>query len=134
MARPKQIPQRGPLGEADILAACYVGSGEHKMMRWWGGMPLARTDKDGKPTRPKKELTTICPRITEQERDVATAWVRAALKSRQFRYFEGDKTYPNHIWYRDDSGQFWFGFAINQILGTYKGWPISEAEKSEAFD
>ncbi|WP_247033711.1 hypothetical protein [Neorhizobium sp. SHOUNA12A] len=50
------------------------------------------------------------------------------------RFFEGDKTYPKHIWYKDDLGQFWFGFAINQILGAYKGWPITEAEKSEAFD
>jgi hypothetical protein len=28
----------------------------------------------------------------------------------------------------------WFGFAVNQIRGTYKGWPITEADKVEAFD
>jgi len=60
--------------------------------------------------------------------------VRAALAARQFRYSDGDKTYPKHIWYKDSSGQFWFGFAINQTLGTYKGWPINEAEKRAAFD
>lgn len=134
MARPNQIPVRTPLSETEVLAACYSGSGEHKTQRWWGGLPLARFDKDGKPTRPKKELTTICPKVTKQERDVATIWVQKALRNRQMRFFEGDKTYPKHIWYKDDQGQFWFGFAINQILGTYKGWPITEAEKSEAFD
>ncbi|MQW89114.1 hypothetical protein [Sinorhizobium saheli] len=111
MARPTQIPERVPLSEAEITAACYVGSGEHKIVRWWGGMPLARLDKYGKPTRPKKELTTICPKATENERDTATKWVRDALRNHQLRYFEGDKTFPKHIWYRDENGQFWFGFA-----------------------
>ncbi|MFD2237673.1 hypothetical protein [Aureimonas populi] len=89
---------------------------------------------DGKARRPKKEHTTICPKVTEQEREEASRWVRVALALGQLRFLEGDKTYPKHIWYRDDNGQFWFGFAINQIAGTYKGWPISEAEKRAAFD
>ena len=84
--------------------------------------------------RPKKQNTTICPRTTEAERDEASAWVRTALKAGQVRFFEGDKTYPKHIWYKDSVGQFWFGYAVNQIAGTYKGWPIDEAEKREKFD
>ncbi|UXT85139.1 hypothetical protein [Agrobacterium tumefaciens] len=134
MPRPKQLPAREPLSRPDIESARYMGSGEHKIVRWWGGLPLARLDENGQPTRPKKELTTICPKTTTEERDVATGWVQHALRNQQFRYFEGDKTFPKHIWYKEENGQFWFGFAINQILGTYKGWPITEAEKSEAFD
>lgn len=65
---------------------------------------------------------------------MATAWVREALKQGQVRFFEGDKIYPKHIWYRDDEGQYWFGFVINPTAGTYKGWPISEQDKREAFD
>ena len=134
MARPRQIPARPALTNEEIEAAAYVGSGEHKAERWWGGLPMARVDKDGVARRPKKQLTTICPKTTAAERGIASTWVVEALRSGQFRYFEGDKTYPKHIWYRDGEGQFWFGFAINQIQGTYKGWPISEADKVEAFD
>lgn len=134
MPRPSQIPKRKPLTGAEINAAAYVGSGEHKDVAWWGGKPLAKRGKDGKVRRPKKLLTTICPFTTEAEQAIATTWVQSALAAGQYRYFEGDKTYPKHIWYREASGQHWFGFAINQIAGTYKGWPIKEAEKREKFD
>lgn len=133
LPRPQQIPKRKPLSADEISAASYVGSGEHKIEKWWGGLPLAKVGKDGKATRPKKQLTTICYRVTEAEKKEASGWVRVSLAAGQFRYFEGDKTFPKHIWYEDADGQFWFGFAINQIAGTYKGWPISEAEKREKF-
>lgn len=134
MPKPQQLPPRKPLTDRQVDAATYVGSGEHKATRWWAGLPLARVNRSGVASRPKKQQTTLCPKVTAEERDEASDWVRQALARQQFRYFEGDKTYPKHIWYRDSDGQFWFGFAVNQILGTYKGWPISEAEKSEAFD
>lgn len=134
MARPQQIPKRPPLKDEEIQAASYVGSGEHKVERWWDGLPMARVGPDGHATRPKKQNTTICPKVSEAERAIATAWVREALRRGRYRYFEGDKTYPKHIWHMDAEGQFWFGFAVNQEQGTYKGWPISEAEKREAFD
>ena len=97
-------------------------------------MPKAWQPKRGKASRPKRQHTTICHMVTAKERDEASRWVRAALAAGQFRFFEGDKTYPKHIWYEDEHGQFWFGFAVNQIAGTYKGWPVSEEEKLEAFD
>jgi hypothetical protein len=134
MARPKQIPPRKPLTLHEIEAACYVGSAEHKVQRWWGGLPEARETGEGEAKRPKKEHTTICRRVTNQDREEASRWVRAALAAGQLRFREGDQTYPKHIWYRDSKGQFWFGFAVNQIAGTYKGWPISEADKRAAFD
>ena len=31
------------------------------------------------------------------------------------------------MWYKADDGQYWFGFAVNQQLGSYKGWPIGKA-------
>jgi hypothetical protein len=134
MPRPKQIPPRPALTSPAIAAATYVGSADHKADRWWGGLPRAWESPGGGATRPKKEHTTICRKITEEDRREASRWVRAALAAGQIRFFEGDQTYPKHIWYRDEAGQFWFGFAINQIAGTYKGWPISEAEKRAAFD
>jgi hypothetical protein len=38
------------------------------------------------------------------------------------------------MWYQDGDGQYWFGFAVNQLLGSYKGWPIDEEEKRATFD
>lgn len=133
MSRPRQIPARVPLTTEQIDAAEYEGSAEHKVTRWWGGLPRAWEKKGGKATRPKKEHTTICRKTAEADREEATSWVRESLRTGQFRYFEGDGLYPKHVWYMDDTGQFWFGFAINQTAGTYKGWPIDEVEKRAAF-
>jgi hypothetical protein len=134
MPRPKQIPTRPPLTPQEIAAACYVGSPEHKIEAWWGGLPEAWIDANGLARRPGKQHTTICRKTRADERDEASRWVREALINKQFKYTEGDKTFPKHIWYRDDAGQHWFGFAVNQILGTYKGWPVTEDEKREVFD
>jgi hypothetical protein len=134
MARPKQLPIRADLTEEQIKEASYVGSPEHKVERWWGGLPEAYMGADGLARRAGKQLTTICPKVTAAERDTASSWVRDALSRKQYRFYEGDKTYPKHLWYEDDAGQLWFGFAVNQILGTYKGWPISLEEKRETFD
>lgn len=134
MPQPKQIPRRQPLTREEIESASYVGSPEHKVRRWWGGLPKAWESPSGNAKRPKKEHTTICRRTTEKDHKEASRWVREALAAGQLRYFEGDKTYPKHIWYEDGNGQYWFGFAVNQIAGYYKGWPISEEEKRAAFD
>lgn len=133
MPRPSQIPLRSPLLPEEIRAASYVGSPEHKANRWWGGLPGARVSADGKPRRPGKQNTTLCPLLGEDDQARATGWVRCALEAGQYRYFEGDGLYPKHIWYKAD-GNYWFGFAVNQTAGTYKGWPISEVEKFAAFD
>jgi len=85
-------------------------------------------------SRPKRQLTTTCPLLTADDQARATAWVQEALQRRQYRFYDGDKTYPKHVWRRDDGGQYWFGFCINGISGIYKGWPIDEAEKREVFD
>ncbi len=104
------------------------------MIRWWGGLPEAFFDHDRVARRANGQLTTPCPKTTEAERQEATGWVRAALAAGQFRFYEGNGTYPKHLWYRDDSGQYWFGLAVNDTLGSYKGWPISEQDKRETFD
>lgn len=70
-----------------------------------------------------------------EERNVATTWVRAAIQAGQYRFREGDKDFPKHIWYREPvSNQIWFGYCVNGVLGEYKGWPIDEDERSEVFD
>ncbi len=133
MARPKQMDARAPLTEAEIAAASYAGSAEHKATRWWGGLSKAHVGADGTATRPGKQLTTLCRLTGEADRHRATAWVRSALALEQFRHYDGDKLYPRHIWHKDDVGQYWFGFCINGIAGSYKGWPIEETEKREIF-
>jgi hypothetical protein len=42
--------------------------------------------------------------VAEADRAVATGWVRQALRNGQFRYYEADQAFPNHIWYRHDPG------------------------------
>lgn len=131
--RPAQIPKRVPLSDKQIAQASFVGSPEHKNVRWWGGLPEAHTGPNGIAKRPRKQRTTICPLFTKQERDRATGWVREALRSDQLRYFEGDKDFPKRVWYRDGTGQLWTGFCVNGVLGQYKGWPIEEEERVEVF-
>lgn len=133
MGRPRQVPPRPALTRDDVEAASYAGSGEHKVGRWWGGLPRAHLGPDGTASRPGRQDTTICHMTTEADRAQATDWVRAALAEGRYRFYEGDKTYPKHIWHRDASGAYWFGFCVNGISGSYKGWPVEEAEKREVF-
>lgn len=135
LKRPVQRPLERPRTQAERQAlsarACYVGSAEHKASRWWGGMPGVQY-KDGRPARPKRQTTTICPLVTERERDRATEWVRRAIETGQCKFMEGDKDFPKHIWYEAD-GQGWFGFCINSAAGQYKGWPLEEDERRAVF-
>jgi hypothetical protein len=131
--RPLQIVPRRSLTPDQITIAHYIGSPEHKSERWWGGLPEAHVGGDGTARRPKKQLTTICPLISEAERDAATDWLRQALRAGQLRFYEGDKDFPKRVWYRDDAGQVWTGFCVNGVLGQYKGWPIDEEERIEVF-
>ncbi len=133
--RPRQLAPRAPLQPAQIATATYVGSAEHKRERWWGGLPQAHVGADGMATRPKKQRTTICPLVADADRQRATHWVRASLDAGQYRYLEGDKTFPGRIWYREpDSGQLWMGYCVNTVQGQYKGWPIAEDERVAVFD
>lgn len=125
MRPPRQIPQRPDLSaqeRAELAAkARYDGSPEHKNLRWWGGLP-----QGGRP-RPYKQKTTICPLVTEDERNLAEEWVQKAISRGDFRFSEGDKDFPKHIWYCAD-GKGWFGLCINSASGSYKGWPMDEDE------
>lgn len=134
MPRPRQEAPRRTPSLRDIEAARYVGSAEHKVERWWGGLPEAYENAEGNARRPKRQTTTICRRIGEADRDEATGWVRHALARGQFKFVEGDKTFPRYLWFRDETGQHWMGRSVNSVAGTYKGWPISEAEKRGIFD
>lgn len=133
MPRPSQLRPRLPLSESEIVKASYVGSKEHKATKWWDGLPGAKIGKDGVARRPRKQETTICWLVQDNDRIRASEWVRHSLRVGQARYYEGDDRYPKHIWYQDEEGQFWFGFLLNSGQGSYKGWPISESEKNETF-
>jgi len=93
------------LTDAQIAAARYEGSPEHKSVRWWGGLPGASVGPDGQASRPKKQKTTICPLTARAEQETATLWVREALRQRRFRFYEADQVYPNHVWHQDESGR-----------------------------
>lgn len=127
MKRPRQETKRGPLGDAERVAlaskAEYIGSGEHKDQRWWGGLP-------SRGCRPKRQKTTICPLVSEVDRNRATEWIRRAIELGQCTFFEADKDFPKHVWY-EENGQGWFGYCTNGVLGHYKGWPLEEEELRE---
>ena len=124
---PTPEPARQPLTQDEIERARYVGSEEHKAVRWWGGLPGAIVGGGGVATRPGKQDTTICPLHTGADREQATIWVRVALAAGQCKFATGDDVYPKWIWHRA-SGQVWFGFCTNMGAGWYKGWPVDEEE------
>ena len=132
--RPSQLRSRIPLSAQQIDTASYVGSSEHKVERWWGGLPQAYVANDGMASRPKKQRTTICPLVQPEDRRDATLWVRAALAAGQYRYLEADKDFPARIWYRvPETRQLWMGYCVNGILGQYKGWPIDGEDHVAVF-
>jgi hypothetical protein len=92
--RPAQLPVRAPLTPRQIASARYVGSPEHKTLRWWGGLPEAYAPGGGQASRPGKQQTTICPLFSVQDRDRATGWVQEALRDGHYRFYEGDKDFP----------------------------------------
>ncbi len=124
MKRPKQttgnrvVPERERARVA--RKASYLGSPEHKTLRWWGGLP------QGRRPRPKKQLTTPCPLLTETDRERATEWVRKAIRRGDCEFVEGDGDFPKRIWHRDENGQLWRGLLVNRTTGEYKGWPETD--------
>ena len=135
--RPKRKPERSKLTVAQrrqlARDASYVGSGEHKTEGWWGGRPGGRQLPGGRIGRPRKQTTTICPLMSEEDRERATEWVRRAISKGQYQFVEADKKYPKKIWLKVD-GQIWYGLCINSESGQYKGWPIDEEERRDIFD
>ena len=138
--RPKKRPQRADLSadERKNLAAraSYVGSAEHKVKSWWGGLPEAKQLPDGKvirPKKPRKQTTTLCPLTSLEDRNRATQWVRSAIASGQYRFYEGDQDFPKKVWHCAD-GRIWCGLCVNPSQGEYKGWPVEEQERHAIFD
>lgn len=133
--RPKQVVIRNPSDfELAELAgrASYVGSPEHKALRWWGGLPEAHQLPGGRLGRLGKQTTTVCPLTEASDRDMATHWVKEAIRLRQFRFCPSDHAFPKRIWYEAD-GQCWMGLLVNPGNGEYKGWPIGKEERNEVF-
>ena len=122
-AGPRTLSQ----SERNTLAsrACYAGSCEHKDKKWWGGLPCAGARRG--------KLTTICPLTTAAEQRKATGWVQHAIGAGQYKFVCGDRDFPKHVWYKEQSGQVWYGRCRNPASGEYKGWPIGEEERREIF-
>lgn len=76
--------------------------------------------------------TTICPLVAEEDRVVATEWVKRAIERGSYVFLEGDRDFPKHIWY-EENGKGWFGFCLNSMAGEYKGWPLEEDERRAYF-
>ena len=137
MQRPAQKRAREELsvGERRALAsrARYVGSPEHKLGRWWGGLPGARQLPGGRVGRRGRQTTTVCPLNTEEDRTLATEWLRKAIVAGQYQFVEADQDFPRRVWF-EARGSVWCGFCVNSAAGDYKGWPIDEAERRAIFD
>lgn len=98
MKRPVQKRIRMPLSVAErrdlAVRARYVGSAEHKVHRWWGGMPMARQLPGGQIGRRGQQTTTVCPLTKEEDRTQATEWVRKAILAGQYQFVEADQDFP----------------------------------------
>lgn len=137
MKRPKQkqMPRSRSTAELQELAAsaCYVGSSEHKVVRWWGGLPTGKQLPGNKIGRRERKITTICPLYTKEHRKIATGWVRQAIADGNCKFPQGEKRYPKKIWIEADD-TIWVGLCINSELGQYKGWPSNKEERDAIFD
>ena len=135
--RPRPVPERPALSDSQRRAladrARYVGSAEHKDMRWWGGLPEARQLRGGRVGRHGKQTTTVCPLTSPEDRNRATGWLRSAIRAGQYRFVETDQDFPKKVWCHE-SGQAWFGLCVNTKSGEYQGWPIDEGERRAVFD
>lgn len=129
--RPRPQPPRHVLSadQREALAGRvnYVGSPEHKDHAWWGGRPQGRWRSGRPPRRPKKQLTTICPLVSNADRATATRMLRAAVAAGQYEFVDGDEDFPKRVWY-SEMGQGWQAYCINRTTGEYKGWPVDEDE------
>lgn len=94
---------------------------------------MGRQLRGGRIGRPGKQRSTTCPLVDERDRERATEWVREAITRGNYRFVDDDQHFPKKIWFRDDSGQYWFGSCMNTASGEYKGWPIEESERDEIF-
>ena len=92
--------------ELDLTAelAIYVGSEEHKAKRWRGGLRAVRKRRRGRVRRPKKQRTTVCHLVSEEDRERATRWIREAVRKGQCGFVHGDGRFPKHVWHADDDG------------------------------
>lgn len=118
--------------------AVYTGSEEHKEERSWLGLPKPRrgfrTSETG-----FKQNATICPLVKDEEREIATGWVREAIRLGHYNKDVLDGEFPREIWHRDSHGQYWFGRLTQRGAGDesraeYKGWPVTREEWRANFD
>ena len=130
--RPRTRAVPVTLDLAELAGRCsYRGSIEHKDKRSWLGLP--------RPRRRSRDVATICPLVTAQERDMATEWVREAIGRGQFdRDQELRNGFPRYIWHQTADGRYRYGFLMNEGAGPnataqYKGLPISKDEWDEIF-
>jgi hypothetical protein len=123
----------------DALArrALYTGSVEHKATRSWLGVPRLRKHSNTDPDD-YRQNATVCPLVSEDDRNTATLWVQYAIRNRHFRADIWSAGFPREIWHKDNNGRFWFGRLTSgggdDGCGEYKGWPISEREWHENFN
>lgn len=131
MKRPKQIPPRPTLTEEELKllasGARYIGSEEHKVRRWWGGLPKAKQLPGGRVGRPGKQHTTVCPLTSKKDQIRANRWIQLAIKAGNYVFVESDQKYPKKVWF-EAAGKRWCGVCINTAAGEYKGWPSNDME------
>ena len=93
--------------EHAAAVASYTGSPAHTL-------PHARSD------------ATLCPSDLDGSQAELTLWLRNAIaKGHAGGFMEG--AFPRYVWYRDGDRLF-EGRLTNQVLGEYKGYPITPDE------
>jgi hypothetical protein len=106
-------PDDKPAPDEIAAAARYVGSAEHKSYPSPAGNPALRSD-----------ASRCDPRYADFE--LVTAVLREAIERRCVSaVFEGD--FPKYVWGWLD-GQLYEARHINGPQGTYKAYPLEEAE------
>jgi hypothetical protein len=107
-------PQGHPSPQEVAQKARYVGSSEHKDYDSPAGPPALRSDA----ARCDPRYTDFAP-ITAALQEAITRCCTGAQ-------FEGD--FPRYVWGWFD-GQLYQARLINRAQGSYKAWPIEEAER-----
>src|SRR5260370_2358418 len=89
--------------ESAAMRAIYTGSAEHKDRRSWLGLPQLRQG-DASKVDDHRQNATICPLVSEEDRDRATQWVQQAIRNSQFdpNILAGD--FPRNICDPDADG------------------------------
>lgn len=123
--RRRQLPRKPALDvplehlERCALNVTYVGSPEHKSMPSFAGPPKLRSD------------ASRCPTDLKDAAEI-TGWLATAIRAGLVSDDPGEGGFPKYVWAFKRST--WFeGRLVNEVQGTYKGYPLADDEVSRGL-